>query len=188
MIFRIWIFFSFVRCEYDYENNFHSNNSTESNEIIASSDYSDVSNPNCRELCKNGSCIDTDTCLCDEGYLSSHIDKFDCEPICDDTDIEGPGCTNGVCIAPQTCECFNDFVPSEMHPFACISITDDTHEFRDSSSNVFWVLMSAVPMVVTVTIIAFVVWTTYQRKMTYVVDESGNFDNGLGVVLNVSMC
>lgn len=140
-----------------------------------------MSKANCSESCENGSCTDTDTCLCHNGYLPSHIDKFDCEPICGEADIESTGCTNGVCIAPQVCECLDGFVRSEIHPFTCTKDVDgndnddNTHKFRDTSY-VFWILMSALLVFIAGTIIALIVWTAYARKTSYVVDENGTID------------
>lgn len=151
-------------------------------------DYTDLNESICSESCKNGYCIDTDTCLCHNGYQPSHVDKFVCEPICGDADIENIACTNGVCIAPQLCECLDGYVLSKIHPFTCITHDvgkdneddDDEdqnkrHEFRDTSY-VFWVLMSALLIFIAVTIIVLIVWITYERKTTYVVDENGTYN------------
>lgn len=178
------------RCECDFDDDtstsIYTSNSTESSEILLAmsgedEDYADVSKPTCSRSCENGSCIDTDTCLCDSGYQPSHVDKFDCEPICGEADIENTGCTNGVCIAPQVCECSDGFVLSQVHPFTCDRDDDNgnTHEYRDASL-VFWVLMGAVLASLTLAIIALLVWTICERKATYVVDENGNIDFNLG--------
>lgn len=169
------------RCECDFDNDISTSNSTESNEILfemsgGDDDYRDVSKPTCSKSCENGCCIDTDTCLCNNGYQPSHVDKFDCEPICGDADIENTGCTNGVCIAPQVCECLAGFVL--MHPFTCGRNDDDnnTHEFYNAA-RLFWVLLGAVLAFLALTIIiALLVWTTCEPKTTYVVAENGNID------------
>lgn len=174
----------FCRCDCDFDDSTNSYNSTESNEIFVAmtggdEDYVDMGEAVCSESCQNGCCIDRDTCLCHNGYQPSHIDKFDCEPICGDADIESTGCTNGVCISPQVCECLDGFVLSQMHPFTCITAVDNsdgddnTHEFRDTTF-VFWILTGAGLIFTTVTIIALIMWTSYERKSTYIVDENGN--------------
>lgn len=172
-----------ARCECDFDDDSNKNyNSSESNETLAATngadkDYADVSQPICSESCKNGCCIDTDTCLCHIGYQPSHFDKFDCEPICGDADIENTGCTNGMCIAPQVCECLDGFVLSRMQLLTCITEDDNddgkTHEVCDTSC-VFWILMIAVLLLITVPIIALIVWTMCERKTTYIIDENGN--------------
>lgn len=162
-------------------------------------DYADVSKPICSEPCENGCCIDTDTCLCHIGYQPSHVDKFDCEPICGDADIENTGCTNGVCIAPQVCECLDGFVLSRIQSFTCITDDDDddegdddeggdagddedfddndddnnAHEIRDTSY-VFWILMSLVLLFIMVPIVALIVWAIFERKTTHIIDENGS--------------
>lgn len=155
-------------------------NSTESNEISMElddddgEDVNDVITTNCSELCTHGSCVDTDTCLCNDGYQPSHVDKFDCEPICGEADIESIGCINGICIAPQTCECLDGFVLNgNVHPFTCTPVDGDDGHDGQVLSNVFWILMGSAVIFIGLTIAVLIVWTRRERKTIYVADGNG---------------
>ncbi len=81
-----------------------------------------VETAQCETPCAHGTCVLTDTCVCDPGWSHTTL-ALDCaRPLC--PDVFAPGCSfgccnGGNCSAPATCSCQQGWGGSDCREYIC---------------------------------------------------------------------